>query len=124
RRPIYVPNSIFSGIVVENPSRMQNRRMVEEFSLCYENLEKIPLILKRIDEMVSMLTDVDATEPHYAVFIRYDDSGLLCQVRAHITQIDRVGFLQVKEQVLLVISEVVVEEGASFSYPTRRIIKD
>ncbi|WP_299726509.1 mechanosensitive ion channel domain-containing protein [uncultured Endozoicomonas sp.] len=124
RRPIYVPNSIFSGIVVENPSRMRNRRMVEDFSLCYENLEKMPRILKRIDETVSLLSDVDATEPHYAVFIRYDDSGLLCQIRAHITRVDRVGYLQVQEEILLIIADIVKEEGAAFAYPTRRIINE
>ena len=124
RRPIYVPNSIFSGIVVENPSRMRNRRMVEEFSLNYEDLPKMPDILATIDRKVSELPDVDAVEPHYAAFIRYGDSGLICQIRAHITQVDRVDFLQVQESVLLLVANIVTEAGASFAYPTRRILSD
>ena len=39
RRPIFVPNSIFTGIVVENATRMKNRRMIENFSLCYEDID-------------------------------------------------------------------------------------
>ncbi|MCB2069634.1 MAG: mechanosensitive ion channel, partial [Ottowia sp.] len=27
KRPLYVPNSVFNNIAVENPSRMQNRRI-------------------------------------------------------------------------------------------------
>ncbi len=30
KRPLYVPNSVFSSIVVENPSRMLNRRIYEK----------------------------------------------------------------------------------------------
>ncbi|NQV64749.1 MAG: mechanosensitive ion channel family protein, partial [SAR86 cluster bacterium] len=36
RRPLYVPNSIFASIAVENPSRMQNRRIYETFGVRYD----------------------------------------------------------------------------------------
>ena len=124
RRPIYVPNSIFTGIVVENATRMRNRRMIENFALRYEDIGKIPRILSRIDDLVQQVPEVDSREPHYAVFIRYDDSALLCQVRVHITRTDRVGFLKAQQSILLLVAAVVNEEGASFAYPTRRILSN
>ena len=33
KRPLYVPNSVFSNIAVENPSRMQNRRIKETIGI-------------------------------------------------------------------------------------------
>ncbi len=122
RRPIYVPNSIFTGIVVENASRMRNRRTVENFALRYEDVKKMPRILSRIDELAQQIPEVDDQEPHYAVFLRYDEYALVCQVRAHIKRTDRVGFLKVQEAILLLIAQVVAEEGAGFAYPTRRIL--
>ncbi len=124
RRPIYVPNSIFTGIVVENATRMRNRRMIENFTLRYEDLSILPVILERLEQAMVQLADVDPREPHYAVFIRYDDSALLCQVRAHITQTGRVGFLKVQQSILLLIAQIVAEEGAEFAYPVRRIFAD
>ena len=124
RRPLYVPNSLFTGIVVENPSRMRNRRMVENFGLRYEDMEKLPFILNRILDLVKENPDIDVNEPMYACFIRYDDSSLLCQVRVHITRTDRVGFLQVQQWVLLTIAGVVAEQGAEFAYPTRRLVSE
>ena len=121
RRPIYVPNSIFTGIIVENASRMRNRRTVENFSLRYEDVKKMPRILSRIDELAQQIPEVDSQEPHYAVFLRYDECALVCQVRAHIKRTDRVGFLQAQEAILLLIAQVVAEEGAAFAYPARRI---
>ena len=38
KRPIYVPNSMFSSIAVENPSRMANRRIYETIGLRYSDL--------------------------------------------------------------------------------------
>lgn len=124
RRPLYVPNSLFTGIVVENPSRMRNRRMVENFGLRYEDMEKLPFVLNRILDQLKLNPDIDAGEPLYACFIRYDDSSLLCQVRVHIKRTDRVGFLQVQQWVLLMIAEAVAEQGAEFAYPTRRLISE
>ncbi|MFK0572716.1 hypothetical protein [Endozoicomonas sp.] len=98
--------------------------MVENFSQRYEDFGKISSILSRIDKRLQQIPEVDAKEPHYAVFIRYDDSALLCQVRAHITRTDRVGFLKVQESVLLLIAQAVTEEGALFAYPARRIFTD
>ena len=98
--------------------------MIYNFSLRYEDLEKMSRILSRIDELVQEVFEVDSKEPHYAVFIRYDDSSLICQVRAHITRTDRVGFLKAQEAVLLLIARVVDEEGAAFAYSTRRIFSD
>ena len=40
KRPLYVPNSVFSSIVVENPSRMLNRRINETFGLRYQDADK------------------------------------------------------------------------------------
>ena len=77
----------------------------------------LPDILNKINQLVEQLPDVDENEPHYAAFIRYDDSALLCQLRAHITKTDRVGFLKVQEAILLLINKVVSEEGGIICLP-------
>ncbi|MCP3688032.1 MAG: mechanosensitive ion channel family protein, partial [Gammaproteobacteria bacterium] len=37
-QPMYVPNSVFTNIVVENPSRMANRRIYETIGLRYRDI--------------------------------------------------------------------------------------
>jgi MscS family membrane protein len=39
---LYIPNSAFSNIIVENATRMTNRRINEVIGLRYEDLDKIP----------------------------------------------------------------------------------
>jgi MscS family membrane protein len=122
RRPIYVPNSIFNGIIIENPTRMRNRRMIENFGLCYKDIEKLPKIFDKITAYILSADDIDITEPYYVKFMRYDDSSLLCQIRVHITKTDRIGFLSVQEKTLLAIAKIVKEENADFAFPTRTVI--
>jgi len=44
KRPIYVPNSIFMNIIVENPSRMSHRRIYETMGLRYNDIAVVDRI--------------------------------------------------------------------------------
>ena len=44
KRPIYIPNSLFTQIVVKNPSRMTNRRIFEYIGVrCDDDVKKYRL---------------------------------------------------------------------------------
>ena len=47
KRPLYIPNSLFSQISVENPSRMSNRRIKETIGLRYGDASKVETIIKK-----------------------------------------------------------------------------
>ena len=37
KRPLYIPNAVFTTIAVENPSRMHNRRIYETIGIRYDD---------------------------------------------------------------------------------------
>src|SRR5690606_5396265 len=39
KRPLYIPNSVFNTISVENPSRMHNRRIYETIGVRYDDID-------------------------------------------------------------------------------------
>ncbi len=41
KRPLYIPNAMFNTVILENPSRMTNRRIYETFGLRYSDSAKI-----------------------------------------------------------------------------------
>ena len=45
KRPLYVPNSVFTTIAVENPSRMFNRRIYETIGIRYDDAAKMRTIV-------------------------------------------------------------------------------
>ncbi|WP_258868179.1 mechanosensitive ion channel family protein [Alkalilimnicola ehrlichii] len=44
-RPLYVPNSTFNSIALENPSRMSNRRIFETIGIRYNDADKMATIV-------------------------------------------------------------------------------
>ena len=44
KRPLYVPNSVFATIAVENPARMSNRRFYETIGVRYDDLGRVDKI--------------------------------------------------------------------------------
>ena len=124
RRPVFVPNSVFTSIVLENPSRMRNRRIIENFGICYENLDRIPAIMNHIIAGFLQHPELDCSEPHYARFLKYGDSSLECQVRVHVIPKGRVDFVRVQESVMLLIASAVEKAGAEFAYPVMRVLQE
>ncbi|WP_257292900.1 mechanosensitive ion channel family protein [Endozoicomonas sp. ONNA1] len=124
RRPVFVPNSVFTSIVLENPSRMRNRRVVENFGIRYEDLEKIPAIMNQVTEGFLQHPELDCSEPYYARFLKYGDSSLECQVRVHVIPKGRVDFVRVQEGVMLIIASAVQKAGAEFAYPVMKVIHE
>ena len=48
KRPLYIPNSIFASISVENPSRMSNRRIYEKIGIRYDDVSKMNTIVTEV----------------------------------------------------------------------------
>ncbi len=124
RRPIYVPNSLFTNIIIETPSRMFNRRIVDNFSLRYEDLDKVEAVMTNICKAFEEHPELNCKEPYYARFLQYGDSSLDCQIRVHVIPIRRVDFVRVQEQVMMLIAHAVKAAGADFAYPVVRYIKE
>src|ERR1019366_4603617 len=57
---IYVPNALFTSIVLENPSRMTHRRIREVIGLRYEDLEKMAAI---VQDVFTLLQNHPAIDP-------------------------------------------------------------
>ena len=52
KRPLYIPNSIFASISVENPSRMSNRRIYEKIGIRYDDMSKMNTIVTEVKLML------------------------------------------------------------------------
>lgn len=62
-RPIYVPNAIFSTIILENSSRMSHRRVYEIVKIEYKERDKILPLLEAIKEQLKQHPEIDPDKP-------------------------------------------------------------
>ncbi|NBV29817.1 mechanosensitive ion channel family protein, partial [bacterium] len=93
RRPLYVPNSFFAQTSIENPSRMENRRIKHFINLPYKDFEKIPLLLEAIREMLKQSKDVDQSKPIYVHITQLAHTSVECMVYCFTKYTDWENFL-------------------------------
>lgn len=122
---IYVPNALFTSIVIENPSRMSHRRVREVIGLRYEDLNKMVAITEEINLMLKNHPEIDlAPHSEQAVFVAFDefaDSSVNFIIQALIKSIEVAQFHAIKQDILLKVSDIIAKHGAEIAFPTRTL---
>ena len=124
KRPLYVPNSTFANITVENPSRMLNRRIYETIGVTYDDVTILPRILEDIRTMIREHEAIDASQTLMVNFNTFNDSSVDFFVYTFTKTTDWVEFHSIKEDVLFKISNIIVSHGGSIAFPTQTLHVD
>lgn len=123
-RPLYIPNSIFSTISVENPGRMSNRRIKTEIGLRYEDAEKIENIVKDIREMLEKNPNIDTSQTLLVYFNDFADSSLNIMVYCFTKTTNWAEWLSIQQNVYLQIIQIVKHNQADFAFPSQTVYID
>ena len=121
KRPLYVPNSLFTHIVVENPSRMMNRRIKENFGLRYKDIRQIDVIIKEVREMLENHPEIDTNQTLIVNFDLFNNSSLDFFIYTFTKTTNWVRYHEIKQDVLLRVADIVLKNNAEFAFPTRQL---
>lgn len=124
KRPIYVPNSTFASITVENPSRMSHRRIYETIGVRYVDGLKVEGILRDVKQMLLDHPDLDTTQTLIVNFNTFASSSLDFFVYTFTKTTNWIEFHEVKQDVLIKIMNIIEENGAEFAFPTQTLHLD
>lgn len=122
KRPLYVPNALFTTISIENPSRMRNRRFKEIFSLRYEDIDKIPEIIEKFEAYLKNSPSIDATQVCFANLEKMNDYSLDILVCAFTKATLSIDYQHVRTILHMDLFKIVIECGADFAFPTNTIL--
>jgi MscS family membrane protein len=120
-RPIYVPNSVFTSIIVENPSRMLNRRIFETIGLRYSDLTSMDKVVEEVGEMLRNHDEIDVDKTLMVNFNEFSDSSADFFIYCFTKTTQWVKFHQVKQDVMLRISRIIEANHAEIAFPTSTI---
>ncbi|WP_284455451.1 mechanosensitive ion channel family protein [Alloalcanivorax xenomutans] len=122
QRPLYIPNSLFTTIVLENPSRMFNRRINEKIGIRYNDWRKMPAIVADVRQMLIDHDDIETDARTLIVnFDTYGASHIEFFIYTFTKTTNWVRFHEIKQDVLMKIMEIVEQHGAEFAFPTRTL---
>lgn len=118
KRPIYVPNSLLTNILVTNPSRMTHRQFKQTLSLRYADLSKIPSILADLKQLFYSHSLIDQQLPPQIHFGAFGPIGVEIFITAYTTSIDKAEYYDIVEKLLFAITSIVLKNEADFAIPS------
>jgi MscS family membrane protein len=122
QRPIYVPNAAFTTLVVENPSRMLNRRIFETIGVRYADVDALSTIIDEVRTMLEQHEEIEAEERTLMVnFNAFGASSLDFFVYTFTKTTVWAEYHRVKQDVLLRIAAIIRDHGAEVAFPTRTL---
>lgn len=124
KRPLYVPNAVFTQISVENPSRMLNRRIFETVGVRYADVAVLPRILEDVRTMISEHDEIDDNQTQIINFTGFGASSLDFMVYVFTKTVVWTEFHKVKEDVLFRIAGIIEQHGGEIAFPTRTLHLD
>lgn len=120
-QPKYVPNSVFTSVIVENPSRMSNRRIYETIGLRYSDLTSMDQIVADVVAMLKSHPEIEPEKTMIVNFNEFSDSSVDFFVYCFTKTTQWVKFHEVKQNVMLRIAEIVKANNAEIAFPTSTI---
>ena len=118
KRPLYVPNSTFTSIAVENPSRMSHRRIYETVGVRYDDAARLDGIIKDVITMLKEHQEIDESQTLIVNFNKFAASSLDFFVYCFTHTTNWIKYHEVKQDVLFRIYQIITEHGAECAFPT------
>jgi len=121
KRPLYVPNSVFANVALENPSRMSHRRIKETIGVRYDDAGKLATIIADVKKMLLNHPDIDTNQTLMVNFNSYAPSSLDFFIYTFTKTTVWTEFHEIKQDVLLKINDIIASHDAEIAFPTSTI---
>ena len=121
KRPLYVPNAVFTSVAVENPSRMTNRRIKETIGIRYDDASKMKDIITDVKAMLKEHEEIDTGKTLIVNLNEFAPSSLDFFIYTFTKTTDWIRFHEIKQDVMLKILDIIEAHGAECAFPTSTI---
>ena len=121
KRPLYVPNSIFNSIVIENASRMSHRRIRETIGIRYCDVHAVKKIIEDIKTMLMNHDEIASDQTIIVNLTQFNQSSVDFMVYTFTKTTNWIKYQGVKQDVLLKISDIIDKNNSEMAFPTRTV---
>ena len=117
RKILYVPNALFSSIIIINATRMTNRRINETINLRYEDIEVLDRVIAAINGMLQAHPGLDKYGPLLVHFAEFGTFSVKINVYAFTRSTDWHTYRDVRQDIFLKITRIIRDNGARIALP-------
>lgn len=112
KRPMYVPNSVFTSVSIENASRMSHRKLSESISLNHQDLHCLDAISKGILKILHAHEDIDSSQTTIVSVSAFTPVSIDIMFSAFTTKVKAEDFYRVKHNIMLKVAKVIEKSEA------------
>lgn len=109
KRPIYIPNSIFSSDLLLNHSRITQRLIQEIIRIRSKEADRIEPIIHEIRKLLERNGKLDHTESGGVFLVSVSPWGFEIELKAYTRTKDYDEYMAIKEQILLEVQKIVYQ---------------
>ena len=121
KRPVYLPNAIFSSVLVVNASRMTHRRIEEKVGIRYEDFPRIPELVESLKRVISAHPCIDVHLPVLVVFNGFNQCALDLYIDIYTLETRYDKYLMVRHEVLMLVYQELANAGVEMPIPMMSI---
>jgi MscS family membrane protein len=121
KRPVYLPNAIFSSGLVINNSRMTHRRIEQKIGVRFEDFSNIAAIADGIRASIAAHPAIDNHLPVLVVFNGFNEYTLDLYIDVYTLSTRYDQFLAVKQEVLMLAYDAILKQGGEVPCPLIQI---
>lgn len=120
KQPIYVPNALFSTIVLVNPSRMSHRQLKTTLTLRYSDFKVVDRVVDAVRSYLAHHPEIDG-EQDLTLSLEFGQSSIDIILSCYCKTIDKLKWVAIQKEIYLGLAQIVHAHGADFAYPTHTI---
>jgi MscS family membrane protein len=121
RRLRYIPNGLFSAMVIENITRMSHRRIETNIGVRYDDAEHLPAIIEEMDNYIKEHPMVDQQLTNIIRFSNFGASSLDIYFMVYTRLTGRKEFYTFQQEVFLKIIEIISNNNSECAFPTQTV---
>lgn len=104
---IYVANSLFSNMFVENLSMRTNRMISQTVRFKYSDMNKLEVVTKAIRAMLHKHPEIVEDKRVECFLSSFEDSHVDCKIIAFTNNISKVEFLDLNQRIMIEIAKII-----------------
>lgn len=124
KRPLYVPNSVFNTISIENLSRMSHRRIIENIGLRHEDIELVKKICIDAEKMLRSHKSVDQTQSLFINLNNVTTSSINLLLCVFTKAVDAEDFYKVKQDIMLKVCAIINSHEAKIAQLPSNVVSE
>lgn len=117
KRPVYLPNAIFSHVQVVNASRMTHRRIEQTVGVRYADFSRIPEFVEKLKEAIGRHPAIDTHLPILVFLNGFTQCTLDLSIDIYTLETRYDKYLMVKHEILTLVYKELMEAGIEMPIP-------